>query len=133
MRVETKLFYYLLVFFVIMAGVYTYFTDFEEMVGVVGLTLTAIMCAMLAWYLGKTGRSVDARPDDNPEGEIADQSGPYGHFSPHSWWPLWLSLSGAGIFLGVAIGWWMVIIAVPFAAIATVGWVFEYFRGEHAV
>ncbi|WP_109473004.1 cytochrome c oxidase subunit 4 [Ornithinimicrobium cavernae] len=133
MRVETKLFYWLLAFFVIVAAVYTYFTGFTEPVGAVGLLLTAIMCAMIAWYLGKTGRKLDLRPDDNEDGEIADQAGPYGHFSPHSWWPLWLGLSGAAVFLGVAIGWWMVLIAAPFLAISTVGWVFEYFRGEHAV
>lgn len=133
MRVETKLFYYLLGFFVIVAAIYIYFTGFEEPVGAVGLVLTAMMCAMIGWYLGKTGRTVDARPDDNPEGEINEQTGPYGFFSPHSWWPLWLALSSAFVFLGVAIGWWMVIIAAPFMTLATVGWVFEYFRGEKAV
>lgn len=133
MKVETKLFYYLVGFFVIAAAIYTYFVDFEEMVGVVALTLTAIMCAMLAWYLGRTGRRLDPRPDDDPEGEIADQAGPYGHFSPHSWWPLAVAGAGALFFLGVAIGWWLAIIAAPFLAISVVGWVFEYFRGEHAV
>lgn len=133
MRVETKLFYWLLGFFIVMTVIYTYFTKFEEPVGAVGLALTGAMCAMVAWYFGKTGRSYDKRPDDDLDGEIADQSGPYGHFAPYSWWPLWLALSGAAVFLGVAIGWWMVIIASPFLAIATVGWVFEYFRGEKAV
>lgn len=33
----------------------------------------------------------------------------------------------------VAIGWWMVIIAAPFVALAPVGWTFEYFRGQNAV
>ena len=78
MRVETKLFYWLLGFFVIVGAIYTYWTGFTEPVGAVGLVLTAIMCGMFAWYLGKTGRTLDARPDDNPEGEINEHSGPYG-------------------------------------------------------
>jgi hypothetical protein len=73
------------------------------------------------------------RPEYNLHGEIAEQAGDYGFFSPHSWWPLWLGMSAAVLFLGVAIGWWLFIIAAPFAAVATVGWTFEYFRGENAV
>jgi hypothetical protein len=37
------------------------------------------------------------------------------------------------VFLGAAIGWWLVMIAAPFMALATVGWTFEYFRGDKAV
>lgn len=136
MKVEAKLFIYLVVFFAIVAAIYTYWTFADgsgEWVGIVGLTLTMAMCAMIAWYLNKSGKTVDFRPDDDPEGEIADQVGPYGFFSPHSWWPLWVALSGALVFLGVAIGWWLVLIASPFLAIATVGWVFEYFHGEKAI
>ena len=34
---------------------------------------------------------------------------------------------------GVAIGaWWLVIIGVVLGAVALSGWVFEYYRGEHA-
>lgn len=136
MKVEAKLFLYLVAFFVIVAGIYTFWTinaDRGEWVGMVGLWLTASMCAMIAWYLNKSGKTVDFRPDDDPEGEIADHQGPYGFFSPYSWWPLWLGLSAAAVFAGVAIGWWMVLIAAPFLAIATVGWVFEYFHGEKAI
>lgn len=136
MKVEAKLFMYLVVFFVIVAGIYSYWTitsDRGEWVGIVGLALTAAMCAMTAWYLNKSGKTVDFRPDDDPEGEIHQQAGPYGFFAPYSWWPLWLALSGSAVFAGVAVGWWMVIIAAPFLAIATVGWVFEYFHGEKAI
>lgn len=133
MKVESKLFLYIMAFFAIVAAIYAFWTGFGEWVGIVALSLTAAMAAMLAWYLAKSGRTVDLRPEDNLDGEIADQAGPYGHFSPYSWWPLFLGLAVGGLFLGVAIGWWMVIIAVPFVALATVGWVFEYFHGEKAV
>ena len=35
--------------------------------------------------------------------------------------------------LGLAVGWWIVFIAAPLVALAVVGWVFEYFSGEHAI
>ena len=133
MKVESKLFWYLVAFFAVVAAIYAYFTGMGEWVGILGLGLTAAMCAMIAWYLAKSGRTVDFRPEDNPDGEISEQAGPYGFFSPHSWWPLWLGAALALLVLGVAIGWWIVIIATPFVAIATVGWVFEYFHGEKAI
>lgn len=133
MRGEIKLFGLLVPFFVVVTAIYAYFTDWQEWVGIVGLALTTALVGFIAGYLWLTARKLDPRPDDNPHGEIEEAAGDYGFFSPHSWWPLWLGLSSAVLFLGVAIGWWMVIIAAPFAAIATVGWTFEYFRGEKAV
>ncbi len=137
MKIETKLFAYLVPFFVLMTVVYAFFTSIgvhgTEWVGIVGLALTALLCTFIAFYLWHTGSKLDLRPDDNPDGEIADQAGEYGFFSPHSWWPLALGAGAAFVFLGVAVGWWMVIIGVPFAGLALVGWVFEYFRGEHAI
>jgi hypothetical protein len=34
--------------------------------------------------------------------------------------------------LGVVIGWWLVIIGAGLGVVALTGWVFEYYRGEHA-
>jgi hypothetical protein len=34
--------------------------------------------------------------------------------------------------LGVVIGWWLVIIGATLGVVALTGWVFEYYRGEHA-
>lgn len=133
MKTEYKLFGILAVFFLVVTPIYAYFTDMQEWVGIVALLLTFLMVTWLFFYLRMTGRKLELRPDDDPEGEIDEQAGDYGFFSPHSWWPLWLALGAAAIFLGVAIGWWLAIIAAPFTAVALVGWVFEYFRGEHAV
>lgn len=137
MKVEAKLFGLLVPFFAVVGAIYAWFTYHgmhgTEWVGVVGLALTAMLCAFLAFYLWHTGRRLDLRPDDNPDGEIAEQAGEYGFFSPHSWWPMALGLSCALIFLGVAIGWWLVFIGLPFAALALVGWTFEYFHGDHAI
>lgn len=133
MKVEFKLFTIVAVFAAIVAGIYWVWTAGEEPVGIVGLALTAGMTGMIAGYLTVTGRKLDDRPDDDPEGEISAIEGEYGFFSPYSWWPLALAAACAIVFLGVAIGWWLVVLGMPLVGLATVGWVFEYFRGDDAI
>ena len=133
MRAESKLFAYLIPFFLVMSGIYAYFTGFGEWVGIVGLLLTSMMCAFVAWTFWMYGRKVDARPEDDLDGEIADQSGDYGHFAPYSWWPLWLGLATSAVVLGIGVGWWIVVVAAPFLIWAVLGWTLEFFRGERAV
>jgi cytochrome c oxidase subunit IV len=33
----------------------------------------------------------------------------------------------------MAVGWWLAITGMFLAAVAVIGWTFEYFRGEHTV
>lgn len=133
MRNETKTFLALVPFFLIVATIYTFWTGFSEWVGIVGLFLTAAMTAFVAWFFWLSGRTVDARPEDDLQGEISDQSGDYGHFAPYSWWPLALGFSTTVMVLGIAVGWWLFVVTVPFVVLSVVGWTFEYFRGDHAV
>ena len=88
---------------------------------------------MIAGYFAMTDRKMDLDPSDKPEGEINEVSGEVGFFSPYSWWPLWLAASISLLALGLAVGWWIVFVAAPLVALAVVGWVFEYFSGEHAI
>lgn len=133
MKVEYTIFGILCVFFGIVALIYGFFTKFHEPVGFVALLLASGLGLMISFFLYITGRKIDLRPDDNPDGKISDIEGDYGFFSPHSWWPLFLAASGAIVFLGLAVGWWMVIIGMPLLALSAIGWVFEYFRGEDAI
>lgn len=133
MKVEYKLFTIIGVFAAVMGVIYGYFTHWEEPVGPVALFLTGGLCAMIAFYLWRTGAKLDPRPDDDPYGEIDQIEGDFGFFAPYSWWPLFLGLAAAILFLGAAVGWWLVIIAIPFGAVALVGWVFEYSKGDDAV
>ena len=87
MKAEAKVFAYLIPFFLLVGVIYAYFTGLSEWVGILGLLLTAVMTGFVAWFFWLSGRTVDARPEDNLEGEIADQAGDYGHFAPYSWWP----------------------------------------------
>ena len=133
MKIEYKLFVILAIFFVPVGLAYGHFTGWSEPVGTVGLFLSAGLGAMIAFYLLVTGRRLPERPEDNPSGEIAEQEGDYGFFSPHSWWPLPLAGAAALCFLGLAVGWWLVIIGATLGVVALVGWTFEYFKGPHAV
>lgn len=133
MKTEVKTFIVLVPFFLLVSAIYAWTTDFGEWVGIIGLFLTALFAAWIAAYLWLAGRKTDPRPEDNLQGEIADAAGDYGHFAPYSWWPLALGLSTTMLAAGIAIGWWMFIIAAPFVAISVVGWAFEFFRGAKAV
>ncbi|WP_137120249.1 cytochrome c oxidase subunit 4 [Segeticoccus rhizosphaerae] len=133
MKVEYKFFVILSAFFLIVGTVYGVTTEWDEPVGPVGLYLCMGLCLMIGGFLWWTGRKLDTRPEDRLDGEISDVDGDYGFFSPHSYWPLAVAASAAVVFLGLAIGWWLVFIGAPLVALAATGWVFEYFHGDHAI
>ena len=132
MKIESLLFGLGFFVFTVIAIVYGGVTHWEEPVGAVGLFLTAGLAAMVTLYLGYTGRHVDFRPEDDPFGDIEQGAGELGEFAPYSWWPLAGAAGAALLFLGMAIGWWMMLIGVAIGAFGMVGWVFEFYRGEHA-
>ena len=132
MKVETLLFSSGVLFFTPIAIVYGIVTRWHEPVGVSALLLTAGLALLIGLYLWLTARRIDSRPEDDPDGEIRMGYGEQGVFAPYSWWPLWLALGSAIIFMGMAVGWWMFYIGLGVGAVALVGWVFEYYRGEHA-
>jgi hypothetical protein len=132
MKVEFRLFAVIGVFFAIMGTIYGTVTHWDEQVGPFGLYLCAGLSALIGFYLWETGRKLDLRPEDDPNALISAAEGEYGFFSPHSWWPLAVAASGAVVFVGLAVGFWISIIGAFLAALAVIGWTFEYFRGEHA-
>lgn len=132
MKVEIRLFLILCIFFVLVTPVYGIWNGWTELAGTIALLLTALMMALISWYLHITAKHYQNRPDDNPLGEIADQEGDYGFFTPYSWWPFWLGLSAAIAFAGLAVGWWLFMIGAAIAPIAIVGWTFEHFKGDYA-
>lgn len=133
MKAEFKLFVVIGVFFTVVGLVYGVVTSWEEPVGPFGLLLCAGLSALIGFYLWETGRKLDPRPEDDPMAQISAAEGEYGFFSPHSWWPMPLAASAAVVFLGLAVGWWLFTIGIALAVLTTIGWTYEYFRGEHAV
>ena len=131
MKFETRLFLIFVPFFIVVALVYGFWSRWEP-VGVACLFLTAGLVAMVGAYLGLVSRRIDARPEDDPYGDIEQGAGEQGTFSPWSWWPLVLAAGAAVAFASLAIGWWLLAIGAGLGAIGLVGWVFEFSRGQHA-
>ncbi|AXH95597.1 cytochrome c oxidase subunit 4 [Ornithinimicrobium avium] len=133
MRTETKVFLALVPFFLLVGAIYAWQTTPTEWAGSIALILTGVMAGFVAWFFWLSGKTVDARPEDDLDGEISDQSGDYGHFAPYSWWPLFLGLSLTVLVMGIGVGWWLFVIAAPFVIWSVVGWALEYFHGEQAI
>jgi hypothetical protein len=130
-RAESWIFAFVTLFFVIVSPVYWYMSG--EWAGTAALIMTALLAGMVTVYLGFHASKMEPRPEDRQDAEIADGAGELGFFPPYSWWPLWCAASLAVIVYGVALGaWWLVIIGIGLGALALSGWVFEFYRGEHA-
>ena len=137
MRATAKIFWILTVFFAIVAAAYAFVTSrYEpmgmEMVGVpaiIGLTGLALMIALTASIAVKKN---DLGASDELDGEVSDDAGVQGSFSPYSWAPLWASLGASLCFLGVAAGWWVFAFGVMFAIYGVILWVMEFSTGQHA-
>ena len=132
MKIETTLFGSGVFFFTPLAVVYGIVTSWNEPVGAVALFLTAGLALLIGLFLWITSRRIDPRPEDDGSADISEGAGEQGMFPPFSWWPLPLAASAALAFAGLAVGWWLVGIAAVLGSIALVGWVFEFYRGEHA-
>ena len=130
MKVEGWLFAAGVFFFSLAAVVYWLLS--EEVVGTVALSFTSGLAFLTGYYLLFTARRIDRRPEDAVDAEISDGSGELGFYSPHSWWPLPVAFFAATTFLGIIIGWWLVIIGAIGGGLAVIGLVFEYYRGEPA-
>ena len=131
MKVEGSLFVGCALFFGAVDLVYWYTS--KDPTGTTALALSVGLAFLTGFYLLFTGRRLPRRPEDDPRGEISQGTGELGFFSPHSWWPLALAASAAIVFLGLAVGWWLAIIGMFLAAMAVIGGMLVYFRGEHAV
>ena len=134
MKIEAWIFGASTAFFVIVSPAYWLIAG--DWTGTSALVMTTLLAALVTFYLGVHARKMSKtglRPEDRHDGEIADGAGELGFFPPYSWWPLWCGLTLALCVFGVAMGaWWLLIIGTGLGAVALTGWVFEYYRGEHA-
>lgn len=103
-----------------------------EPIGTAAMGLLVVLSAFIAYYLYSGMKRTSTLPEDREDGKIEDESGEMGFYSPWSWWPLALGLSLAILFAGLAVGSWVIYIAIPFALVSVVGFAFEYDRYAHA-
>jgi hypothetical protein len=110
---------------------YLFFGSIEP-IGTIVIGFSVLLSLLIAFFLYSGLSKGSELPEDRLDGEIADDSGEIGFFSPWSWWPLALGLACAMLFLSLAVGWWITYVAVPLAIVAVLGFVYEYSRGAHA-
>lgn len=130
MKAETWVFVTCTFFFMVFAPAYWFVTG--DPTGTSALVMTSLLTLLVSFYLGFHASKMEPRPEDRNDGEIADGAGELGFFPPYSWWPLWCGLTLAVIVMGVVIAWWLFVIGAVLGAVALSGWIFEYYRGEHA-
>ena len=128
MKVEGWLFLGSGVFFAGSDIVYWYTS--HDPTGTTALALSVGLMILTGFYVLFTGRRLPKRPEDDNAGEIAQGTGELGFFPPRSWWPLFMGLATATTAIGTAIGWWLFLIGMLFVVFATIGFVFEYYRGN---
>lgn len=129
MRVETWVFGSGTFFFIPLAAVYGLLSGFEP-VGFVSLLLTGGLSAIIGLYLYLVSLRVDARPEDDPLGEVHQGAGDLGFFNPRSIWPILVAAGGAVMFLGMAVGLWMFLIGLGIVAMTSLGLLFEHYTGD---
>lgn len=128
MRIEGYLFVGTAAFFVVIDVIYWFWS--KDPTGTTALGLAAGLGALIGFYILFTGSRTEARPEDDPEGEVEEGAGDYGFYSPHSWWPLFTGLSAAIVVVGLILGWWLFLIGATFMFLSLIGFVFEYYRGH---
>ena len=124
MKAGWKLFAGLAVFYFIVAIVYWQVGG--EAVGITAIPLSGGLAALVGYYLWFTNRRLGVQPEDKLDGEIAENAGEIGFYSPHSWWPLPVAFFATASALGLIIGWWLVAIGIGALVISIVGFVTEY-------
>jgi hypothetical protein len=137
MKSEAWIFGACTIFFLLVTPAYWLVTDASEhggdWTGTSALVMTTLLAFMVTIYLGFHAKRMDPRPEDRLDAEIADGAGELGFFPPYSWWPLWTAMALGTCVFGIAVGaWWLFIIGGVLGALALVGWIYEYYRGEHA-
>ncbi len=131
MRAEAWIFAICTSFFLLVAPAYWFIT--YDWTGTSALTMTFLLSLLVTFYLGFHASKMEARPEDRQDAEIADGAGELGFFPPYSWWPMWCGLALASAVFGIAMAaWWMFIMGIGIGVLALCGWIYEYYRGEHA-
>lgn len=135
MHIEARLFEFIAGFFLLVAALYgvltaLFATGGVEWAGTTALVLTGGLALIVATFFRFVARRLDTRPEDYEGAEISDGAGELGFFSPHSWWPILIALSGSVTAVGIAM-WlpWLIAAGVMFILTSAAGLVFEYYMG----
>lgn len=120
----------LAIFVLVVAPIYWLLS--KDPTGTAALILTFFLVLMISGYLALIARRIDPRPEDKKDGEIAEGAGELGFFPPHSIWPLFVAITLCLIALSPVFGWWLALLGFGLGTVTATGWIYEFYRGEHA-
>lgn len=137
MKTNIVLLWVLTGYFAVLAAIYTGWAIIDtgevEWVGTLAISLSGILTVFIAFFLQVVRSNQGGElPEDRLDAEIDDGEAELGFFSPWSWWPIFLAAGAGAAILGLAVGVWVALYAVPLILIGLVGWTFEYYRGYFA-
>ena len=134
MKTNIVVLWVLTVYFFILAAIYTVWaiidTNQIEWVGTLAIALSGALTVFIAFFLQVVQKNQGGElPEDRLDADIDDGDPELGFFSPWSWWPIFLA-GGAGlVIVGLAVGVWVALYAIPLVLVGLVGWTYEYYRG----
>ncbi len=132
MKIESKLFLFLSVFFFVVAVIYGFWAGPQEPVGTVGFALTGGLCLIVGSFLWFSARRLQSvRPEDDVHAEVSDGAGELGFFSPGSYWPI--CIAGSAAVLAIATAFlmiWLMVVGATFLIMSICGLLFEYQRAH---
>jgi hypothetical protein len=129
-KVEAWIFGILVIFFVVVTPTYWFLS--RDPTGSVALVLTFFLALMISGYLALVARRIDPRPEDRSDGQVLEGAGDLGFFPPQSKWPLFCAMTFILVALGPVFGWWLMILGFGLGSVTLTGWVYEFYRGDHA-
>lgn len=137
MKTNIVVLWVLAVYFFVLTAVYTVWSLIDgaevEWIGSIAIGLSGVLAVFIAYYLQiQLKNQGGVLPEDRLEADIDDGDPEIGFYSPWSWWPLMVAAGAAIAFLGLAVGIWVALYAIPVILIALVGWSYEYYRGYFA-
>ena len=128
MRVESRIFELLTIFFVVVCVIYAIFAT--DVVGITALALTAGLSLIIGTYFRFVARRLALRPEDYGDAEVSDGAGDLGFFSPGSYWPIGVAFAAGLTALALAFGqWWLMVVGLVLVVVTAAGLVFEYHLG----
>jgi hypothetical protein len=137
MKTSIAVLWVLAVYFFILTVVYTVWSVIDtsevEWIGSISIGLSGVLSVFIAFYLQiQLKNQGGVLPEDRLEAEIDEGDPEIGFYSPWSWWPLVIAAGTALAFLGLAVGVWVSLYAIPIVLISLIGWTYEYHRGYFA-
>lgn len=137
MKTNIAVLWVLAVYFFILTVVYVAWslidTNRLEWVGTIAIGLSGVLAVFIAFFLQiQLKNQGGVLPEDRLDADIDDGDPEIGFYSPWSWWPLMIAAGAGIVFLGLSVGFWVSMYAIPIVLISLIGWSYEYYRGYFA-